>query len=60
MKKKVHFYLVWASTPENASRCRELSIVVKLEHGMYVCMYVCMYACVCVGPGGVVVWVLGS
>ena len=25
---------------------------------IYVCMYVCMY--VCVGPGGEVVWVLGS
>ena len=27
---------------------------------MYVYMYVCMYVCMCVGPGGEVVWVLGS
>ena len=29
---------------------------------MCVCMYVCMYVCtyVCVGPGGVVVYALGS
>ena len=42
--------------------CHDIDIFISIHSQvrLYVCMYVCMYVCVCVGPGGEVVWVLGS
>lgn len=33
VRKKVIFYLSWAGVQENASHCKELSVVVNMEYG---------------------------